>query len=115
MELGNNKTKLINSLYSSVKLICKSCQDDCSTCSLKELADTAEERLKWSTSDMSVAIFSWCNNRCGSGYALCANMGGQANRCIMFKPKQVALLAKSDKTLPLRSRPAIAGESICLD
>lgn len=112
MELGNNKTKLINSLYSSIKLICRSCKDDCAVCSLKELRDTAETRLKWSTSDMSVAIFSWCNNRCGSGYPLCSNMSGQGNACIMYRAKQAALLAKSDKTLPLHSRPAIAGENI---
>jgi hypothetical protein len=115
MEPGNNKTKLINSLYSSIKLICRSCKDGCSTCSLKELADTAEVRLKWSTTDMAEAIFLWCNNRCGSQFPLCANMSGQGNACIMYKPKQLALLAKSDKTLPLHSRPAVSGESICLD
>jgi hypothetical protein len=114
VELGN-KTKLVGALYSSIKLICKSCKDDCSVCSLKELADTADERLKWYSTDMAAAIFEWCFSRCGSGYPLCTNMTGQANRCIMYRAKQLALLAKGDKTLPLHSRPAIAGESICLD
>jgi len=114
VELGD-KTKLIGALYSSVKLICRNCKDDCSTCSLRELRDTAEERLNWSTTDMSVAIFLWCNHRCGGQYPLCGNMGGQSNRCVMFKPKQIALTTKGDKVLPLHSRPAIAGESLCLE
>ena len=114
MELGN-KTKLVGALYSSVKLICRSCKDDCSVCSLKELADTAEERSNWSTTQMAEAIFLWCNHRCGSGYALCANMRGQGNACVMYRAKQIALTTKGDKVLPLCSRPAIAGESLCLE
>lgn len=107
-----DKTKLVNSLYSSIKLICKSCQDDCSVCPLRELRDTAETRLNWSSTQMCEAIFLWCHNRCGDAYPLCANMGGQGNACIMYRPKQIALFVKTDKTLPLRCKPAIAGENI---